>query len=304
MSEEKQPYGNESQAATISPPRTIMALSDGGLIEYNVWGWVKISANFIKHIKKLKGAKLSIWQTMALSIDENGECSLSSNELAELTGYSRSEVIESQKELDGMGYLTVTKKSGKRNIYKPEFAARGYNSPTEEPVQKNDQSRKTTSPVPSLESASDQSSLSEEKSDPSIKRVKRVNTTYQPKGIETAMWQGRPVTEEDLPEFENREKPAIDAFEQALNIPANWNWYPAKTTDEKVWRDFRAYLVGLYEADNQCFVKYAQWRRKPYAKGAVSITTIKRDPSIFASSWAEYLASETMYGDEEKTRLL
>lgn len=99
-----------------------------------------------------------------------------------------------------------------------------------------------------------------------------------------------------MPEFENREKSAIDAFEQALNIPANWNWYPAKTTDEKVWRDFRAYLVGLYEADNQCFVKYAQWRRKPFAKGAVSITTIKRDPSIFASSWAEYLASETMYG--------
>lgn len=107
-----------------------------------------------------------------------------------------------------------------------------------------------------------------------------------------------------MPEFENREKSAIDAFEQALNIPANWNWYPAKSTEEKPWKEFRAYLVGLYEADPQCFVKYAQWRRKPFAKGAVALTTIKRDPAIFASSWAEYLASETMYGSEEKTRLL
>lgn len=129
------------------------------------------------------------------------------------------------------------------------------------------------------------------------RKTDELKGAYNIKGVEAAIFQGRTVTEEDLPAFENREKAAIDAFEQALGIPSNWQWYPAKTTDEKVWRDFRAYLVKLYEADNQCFVKYSQWRRKPFAKGAVAISTIKRDPSIFASSWADFLASDAMYGN-------
>lgn len=165
--------GYDSQpAAIIESPRKAMALSDAGLTDYQVWGWVKISAKFIAHIKRLKGAKLAIWQTIALSIDADGECKLSANEIAEITGYSRSEVLESQKELDEMGYLTVSKKSGKRNIYKPEFAARSSNSPTTEP--KNDQSRKTTGPVLPLESAADQSSPSEVNSIPSYKELKEL----------------------------------------------------------------------------------------------------------------------------------
>lgn len=289
--------GYEDQhAAVINPPQKLKALSDNGLVEYQAWGWVKTSAKFISHIKKLKGAKLAIWMCIALSIDENGKCKRTIKELCELTGYSHTEVISSLQELGGSGYLSINKDE-KTNIYTPEFVARGGNIPSEGLVQKLESTGVESTPVYQYES-----STLEGNPVSTFNRVKRVNNI---KGIESAMLLGRPVTEDDLPAWQTREQAAIDAFEQALNIPANWNWYPAKTTEDKVWRDFRAYLVGLYEADNQCFVKYAQWRRKPFSKGAVAITTIKRDPAIFASSWADYLASDAMYGNnEEKLRLL
>ena len=278
---------DDQHAAVINPPQKLKALSDNGLVEYQAWGWVKTSAKFIAHIKKLKGAKLAIWMCIALSIDENGKCKRTIKELCALTGYSHTELISSLHELGEGGYLSINKDE-KTNIYTPEFVARGGNIPSGELVKKLDSTPLDSTPVYQYESTPP-----EENPVPTFNRVKRVNII---KGIEASMWQERETTSDDLPDYERREKEAIDAFEQALNIPANWQWHPAKTTDEKVWRDFRAYLLGLYEADPNCFVKYAQWRRKPFAKGAVALTTIKRDPSIFASSWAEYLSSDAMYG--------
>jgi hypothetical protein len=137
---------DEQPAAEIHPPKTINTLHEKGLKGQKIWGWVKISANFIYHIKKLKGAKLAIWQVISLSVDENGICNLTVNEIADLAGYSRSETIESIKELDGMGYLAVSKKSGRKSMYSPNFAARGNKTPSN----LVDPSRKTTRPAPSL----------------------------------------------------------------------------------------------------------------------------------------------------------
>ena len=76
MSEEQADYlaENEQPAAIIESPRKVIALREKGLIEYQVWGWVKMSAKFLAHLKYLKGAKLAIWQCIALSIDETGKC--------------------------------------------------------------------------------------------------------------------------------------------------------------------------------------------------------------------------------------
>jgi hypothetical protein len=158
--------GYDQPAAVIDPPRTVKALRDSGLADYKVWGWVKKSAKFISHIKILKGSKLAIWDVISLSIGEDGSCRLSAPEIADLTGYSVSEVRQSIGELDEMGYLSVIRTNGKRNIYKPEFAARGANNPTDNP------SKKTTPPVAPLDSADDPSSPSIENSAPSISRVK------------------------------------------------------------------------------------------------------------------------------------
>ena len=184
MSEEQADYladalemmgaGYEQTAAVIDPPRTLKALRDNGMVEFHAWGWVKMSARFMGHIRKLKGSKLSTWQAIALSINENGECDLSAPEISALTGYSVSETREAIAELDEMGYLAVTRKSGRRSIYRPAFAARSTNNPSDEPI--SDPSRKTTPPVSTGKYADDPSSSARENSVPTFKRVKRVNT--------------------------------------------------------------------------------------------------------------------------------
>jgi hypothetical protein len=69
------------KAAIIERPRKTHAIGDNGLEEHQLFGWIKMSAKFCVHIKKLRGAKISIWLCLALNIDENGECKLTQKEL-------------------------------------------------------------------------------------------------------------------------------------------------------------------------------------------------------------------------------
>ena len=148
--------GYDQPAAVIDPPRTVNALRENGLFEYQVWGWVKMSAKFIAHINKLRGSKLSTWLVISLSIDESGECDLSAPEISKLTGYSVSETRAAISELGGMGYLAIQKREGKRSIYGPAFVARSKNNPSDEPIA--DPIRKTTPLVSKVNRAADPSS--------------------------------------------------------------------------------------------------------------------------------------------------
>lgn len=204
---------DDQPAAIIDPPRNIKALRENGLMDYNVWGWVKKSAKFIHHIGVLKGSKISTWDVIALSINEDGECNLSAPEIAKLTRYSVSETRQAIKELDEMGYLSVQRNSGKRSIFKPLYAARGANNPIE-----TDPSSYSTPLVSKDKRADDPSSPSIENALPSIKRVKRVNDDFSFTEQEQAQmkakvysmignndlsksWQGREMIRTDLLEY-------------------------------------------------------------------------------------------------------
>jgi hypothetical protein len=128
---------DDQPAAIIDQPRKVKALRDTGLYEYRAWGWVKLSAKFVSHLRHLKGAKLAIWQCIALSIDETGTCKMTLRDIGALTDYSHTEVISSLKELEAAGYLTINR-DGKTNIYQPVFVARGDNKPQETLVKKLD----------------------------------------------------------------------------------------------------------------------------------------------------------------------
>lgn len=282
--EQKDEYNTDSQyAAIIESPRMVKTLSEDGVIYSKAWGWVKTSAKFIAHIKKLRGAKLAIWMTIALSIDEEGTCKLTIKELCEVTGYSHTEVIDSLKEMSVWGYLGINKDQ-RGNIYTPEFVARGENKPSETLVKK----------VESTPAYQVESSPSEENADSSINRVKRVNT--QIRGIEAAILEGRPVEEDDLPKYQSREKEMTDAFEFAFGLKKSWDWYPDKPSEKQKWDEFRNYLLSLYETDKECFTKYFTWTQQPFVKGSMSVLGIKRNPENFPTSWACFCAS-TMYTD-------
>lgn len=289
--------GYEQPAAIIDPPRSVLAMGENGLIEYEVWGWVKMSAKFAAHIKRLKGAKLAVWQVIALNINKDGECGLSVGEIADGAGYSLSETGETIKELDGMGYLSVTRMAGRRSVYRPEFVARAGNSPTEEtrPPQKNDPSRKTTPPVVPLANLSDPSSQSIAGAHPSINRVKRVNGFKNSKpsipGIEAAMFADRPVTAEDFPQAAEDE--ALKAFESAFRCPGSWKWHPGKGSDETAWKSLREAVVRIYKSDGAAgFEGYVTWSAQPYSRGAMTLLAIKNNPENFALSWVAYQGSD------------
>jgi len=126
----------------------------------------------------------------------------------------------------------------------------------------------------------------------------------QIKGIEAAIWQGRPVTEDDIDPYKS-EREALVAFETALHLPGNWEWYPAKTTQAKEWAQLREFVKKQYSQDPGQFEKYHRWRNEKYARGAMSNRAIKAAPADFQASWSDFLASFAMYGNsEEKTRLL
>lgn len=210
MSEEKTQYNTdaldllrgEQPAAIIDPPRIVRALQDDGLADYTVWGWVKTSAKFRAHIKKLRGAKHDIWHYLALGVDENGKCQETIKQICEGTGYSHTEVINTLRELDEMGYLSV-QKDRKGNVYTPEFVARGDRKPTESAVKKVE-----STPVYQVESTPPI-----EKSPPIPLRVKRVK---QEKGdfLDGMLYFGEQAVKQGEDEVEN----LILRLEQGLRV--------------------------------------------------------------------------------------
>jgi hypothetical protein len=220
----------------IDPPRMVTALRESGLTEYRVWGWVKKSAKFIYHIGVLKGSKISTWDVIALSINEDGECNLSAPEIAKLTRYSVSETRQAIGELEEMGYLSVQRNSGKRSIYKPLYAARGANNPIEP-----DPSSYSTPLVGKDKRAADPSSPSIQNAPPSIKRVKRVNNDFSFTEQEQAQmkakvysmigtndpsksWQGREMIRADLLEYADWYNRVTG---QVMNKRAQADWWKA-----------------------------------------------------------------------------
>ena len=264
-------------AAIIDPPRVVRSLQDGGLKDYQVWGWVKTSAKFRAHIKILRGAKHDIWHYLALGVDENGKCKETIKQICEGTGYSHTEVINTLRELNEMGYLSVQKDS-KGNIYTPEFVARGEKKPSESAVNKVE-----STPVYQVESTP------QIEESPAIPlRVKRVNTKKpQIKGIEAAMFGGREVTEEDIPSNDE----ALKAFERDLQCPGSWSWYPAKSSDEPAWKSLREFVVKTYQSDPKAFEKYYTWARDPFSRGAKLPIHIRQDPTCFEYAWQAYQAA-------------
>lgn len=276
-------YDKNQPAALVEPGRQVLSLQDNGLEMYNAWGWVKLSAKFALHICKLSGANLKVWLILALLIDESGTCKLKIKQITQLTRLSHTEVINSTKELEEMGYLSV-KRDPKGNEYKPIFTARGAGNEPDEVVKKVDSTLvdlvESTPPI--------------EKLAPSISRVKRVKSTQNIKGIEAAMFMGRPVQEDDLPIGIE----ALQAFERDMQVPGNWSWYPAKTSDEKEWQEFREFVIKTYAADNQAFSKYRTWSAQPFSRGAMGIRSIKQRPADFQASWSDYLASSVIVKGE------
>lgn len=217
--------GYEQPAAIIDLPRTVKALQEGGLVDYKVWGWVKMSAKFLAHLKYLKGAKLAIWQCIALSIDETGKCKRTIKEIVELTDYSHTEVVESIKELEDAGYLSVSRLQ-KNNIYSPVFVARGEEKPKETLVKKLE----STPPYQY------ESSPSKENSVPSYKELKELIQKEINMNTDLSVWEiangaYKHLSEKGL-KISGKQKQELREYLSSLDVLGN-EPKPAKTQPKK-----------------------------------------------------------------------
>lgn len=109
-------------------------------------------------------------------------------------------------------------------------------------------------------------------------------------GIEWSVLAGAEINQHDVDETVLL-KNTIDAFESAFSIKGNWNWYPAKPQEMRVWENFREFLVKLYRVDKDCFTKYVTWIAQPYSRGAITGLQIKRNPQDFPDAWASFCMS-------------
>lgn len=122
--------------------------------------------------------------------------------------------------------------------------------------------------------------------------------TQRPLSIENAIAVNQPIEGDEQIKMERL---ALETFEHDLQLPANWQWYPAKTSDEKAMAFLREFIVRAWRDDPRAFEKYQTWRNTPYVKGAMSNLAIKRNPENFPVSWSDYLAHSAMYGEQHKT---
>lgn len=145
--------GYEHPAVIITPPVVEIAMGEEpGFIQTKTPAFVKMSTAFKKHMKKLKGAKLAIWLYIALSINDQGTAYPGIEAIMRDTGFSNREVIDSIKEIAGLGYLTVRRRSGTSSLYRiADFVAIGKDhNPTSEvtsPVKKTTGVVKKTAPT-------------------------------------------------------------------------------------------------------------------------------------------------------------
>ena len=114
----------------IHPPqRVIKSDKNGKPVEVREDAWVKISMAFLETMRNLKGARLSVWMAIALRIDDNYVSYPSIAKMQKDTGLSNREIIDTVRELEKEGYLTVKNQRG-HNVYQIlSYAAFGAANP-------------------------------------------------------------------------------------------------------------------------------------------------------------------------------
>lgn len=121
-------------------------------------GWIKFSTAFRDGmLAKLKGAKLSIFISICLHLNESGESFPGIETIANETGYNRDTIMMAISEMEEIsGLLKVLRERGKVNHYRPAFAARGK---ANIPVGFSDQSDFQAKPVQKNTTGFEQTSL-------------------------------------------------------------------------------------------------------------------------------------------------
>lgn len=280
----KEMLGAGYPAAIIEQPHKRSVLRDS-MAEEETSAWVKLSTAFKPHIKELRGAPLSVWLFLSLSINRDGVAFPAVRTIAEQIGYSHQGVLDAIAVLEEKGYLTVRRGERRYNLYEPEFASVGRGK--EPSVNSVDQSENGQVSTPNRSTfPPDRSSGLD------LNKRNKNNKT----GIETANmpfdWKlahGEEITSADLPKSDE----ALHEFERAFGF----GQLPWRSKTE--WSRFAKFVERVYAQDRGVWSDYVQWRAGKGKYSAFSNRKIRENPTAFMDTGYPEFEASKMY--EPKT---
>jgi hypothetical protein len=112
--------GYDQPTVVIEPPRSYTARRNGEMIEVDEPAWVKFSTDFKKELKTLDEYSLKVFVYIGLSVNfETGEAFPGIRKIAEDTGMGKNTVAKAVENLENLKFLTIFRREGASNIYKP-----------------------------------------------------------------------------------------------------------------------------------------------------------------------------------------
>jgi len=240
-------------------------------------GWIKFSAEFRNSmLAKLKGAKLSIFISICLHLNENGESFPGIDKIAKETGYNRDTIMNAIAEMEEIpNLLKVLRKQGKVNRYRPAFAARGAGN---EPVGFSDQSDFPEEPVQKNTTGLSQTSL-ENLDSKKIKSIKK-------------------NTQKSYPKFSDKN---TEERRQMLMLSERVEAELGITPDfkDKNW-EYTIRKIVQHEQAGQMFERWVQWLKNGNDYNRPKIFQLAAKPRLILNNWMQAftdMSGEPAYAD-------
>lgn len=112
--------GYEQPTVVIEPPRTIITRQNGRMVEVEEPAWVKFSTDFKTELKTLDEYSLKVFLYIGLSVNwKTGTAWPGLRKIATDTGMDKDTAAKAVANLEKLEFLTIQKREGDSNIYKP-----------------------------------------------------------------------------------------------------------------------------------------------------------------------------------------
>jgi hypothetical protein len=146
--------GYDQPTVVIEPPRTVIARQNGRMVEVDEPAWIKFSTDFKGELKTLDEYSLKVFLYISLSVNwKTGTAWPGLRKIAEDTGMDKDTVAKAVANLEKLTFLTIQKRFGDSNIYKPvRYISIGTVPPEGTPP--SDENKELSHETPGLSDAS------------------------------------------------------------------------------------------------------------------------------------------------------
>jgi DNA replication protein DnaD len=292
--------GYEDQpSVVVEPPRRRIERRGKQMLEVEEAAFVKFSTEFKAELADLDVYALKVFIYIGLSINfETGTAYPGVRKIAKETNMNKDTVAKAIEELEGKGFLTVLRRDGASNIYKPEcYFAIGETVPSgRTPHELSDENDKLSEDFPELSDENDKLSgasrvkdaqLDKQEEQEKQKRLSFLKTL----GLDWLIAAGQEITQ-DVIDKAIREKNASNDFEKAFGF-GTLPW-----SSNSTWTKFQNFIVKIYSADPAVFTDYVAWRKDAGKYTAFSNKKIRENPAAFMDTGYPEFEASKMYANK------